>query len=314
MAVSIIISAYNTEKYLPAALESVLSQSVKDWEAIIVNDGSSDQTGTIAETFSRLDSRIRVLHQENSGIAQARNRGLAEVRADYDYCLFLDSDDLLEPDALEILLQALKKDPQAVGAHGLCRYIDSEGKPLAVGGSCIHPLRRRGIQGKLLKVWPVSAPTTFAVLAYAPGFVFTSGLMVRRAPKEAAGDFDPSLKIAEDWHMWLRLSRLGHLACVNRVTFSYRRHEGNITNRRGLMRESIFEVRKKMYVSADLHESEKRIILLGYRYYELYRARVQFSYAAGKLSQGRMIDAFKDFRLAMRHILSSMKRVGSIFK
>lgn len=312
MGVSIVIAAYNSEKYLAATIESVRSQTIEDWELIIVNDGSADKTGEVAETFSQMDNRIRVVHQENTGIATARNRGFAETGADYGYCMFLDSDDLLEPDALEILLQALEMDPDAVGAHGMLRYIDSESKPLSINGTYTSPGRRRGIQGRWLQVWPASSPTTFAVLAYSP-IAMTSGLIMRRAQKEVAGDFDPRFKLGEDWHMWLRLSRLGHLYFVNRVVFSYRRHEGNITRRRQLIRESIFDVRKRMYSSIGLNVEEKRIIVLGYRYCELYRARVRFSKALIKLSRGRLMDALSEFREAMLHIISSVKRVSSIF-
>ena len=174
MGVSIIVPAFNAEKFLVATLESVLAQTVGDWELIIVNDGSTDQTGTIAETFAHLDNRIRVVHQANAGIARARNRGFAEARADYEYCMFLDSDDLLEPDALEVLLQALAKDQNAVGAHGMVRYIDCEGEPISNHGTYIYPRRRRGLQGRWLKVLPATAPTTFAVLAYSP-LLMTSG-------------------------------------------------------------------------------------------------------------------------------------------
>lgn len=310
MAISIIVPAYNTEKYLPATLESVRLQTIGDWELLIINDGSADKTGEIAEAFARLDNRIRVVHQENRGIAGARNRGFAEAGNDSEYCLFLDSDDLLEADALEVLVQVLETDPKAVAAHGLLRYIDREGNPLSINGSDTSPRRRRGILGGRLKVWPTSAPTTFGVLAYSP-IALTSGLLMRRAKQEEAGIFDPGLKVAEDWHLWLRLSRLGHFAFVNRVIYSYRRHDGNITGRRELMYGSILEVRKKMYASADLNENEKRIIFLGYRYYELYRARVRFSYAARKLSRGRLREVFPEMQAAIEHIRSSLKGASS---
>jgi glycosyltransferase involved in cell wall biosynthesis len=306
MGVSIIMPAYNSERYIALSLESVLAQTVRDWELIIVNDGSTDQTETIAETFSHLDKRIRVVHQTNAGISQARNRGFAETRADYEYCMFLDSDDVLEPDALELLLCALENDLSAVGAHGLARYIDIEGMPIADGGGYVWPARRRGIQGNRLKVWPVTEPTTFEALAYS-NFILASGLIMRRAPKQAVGDFDPSLKIAEDYHLWLRLSRLGHIIFLNRVVFSYRRHEGNITQRHRLMLESMDLARGKIYSLADLDDRERHIILIGYRYHELFRVRLSLSYAARRLARGGMIDAYKGLRTAMKYFLSSLK-------
>jgi glycosyltransferase involved in cell wall biosynthesis len=311
LRVSIIVPAYNSGRFLAATLDSVLSQTLKDWELIIVNDGSTDRTGTIAETYSRLDDRIRVVHQANAGISQARNRGFAAAGAECEYCLFLDSDDLLEPDALEILILALEEDPNAVGAHGMFRYIDSQGRPVAVGRTYINPRWRRGIDCGWLKVWSDSAPTTFAVLAYAP-IIMTSGLLMRRAAKVVAGDFDPSLKVAQDWHMWLRLSRLGHLSFLNRVIFSYRRHEGNNTLQRTLKHESMLDVRKKMYALTDLNKVEKRIILIGLRYYRFYLTKLSLSYALNKLLKGRFIDAFKELLNAMKQISLSVNPAKSI--
>ena len=226
MGVSIIIPAYNSEKYLAATIQSVLGQTRQDWELMVVNDGSTDQTGTIAETFARRDPRIRVVHQANAGVSVARNRGFAETNPDYEYVMFFDSDDVLEPDALEILIQALEKDHDAVAAHGLLRAVGSEGKPLAIDGAYIWPGRRRGVRGHRLKLWPVSAPTTFAVLAYA-NCIPTCAIIMRRAKLEMAGGFEPNVKAAEDWDVWLRLSRLGHIAFENKVVFARRLHDAN---------------------------------------------------------------------------------------
>jgi glycosyltransferase involved in cell wall biosynthesis len=306
MGISIVVPAYNSGKYLAATIQSVLAQTRQDWELVVVNDGSTDQTGTIAQTYARLDNRIRVVDQANAGISRARNRGLAETRTDYEYCLFLDSDDLLEPEALEILLDALDRDPEAVAAYGLLQYIDRGGKPVEVDGAYTAPRRRRGVQGKRLKLCSVSAPTTFAVLAYA-NCIPTSGMMMRRAQKDIAGDFDPSFKVFEDWDLWLRLSRLGHIAFVNRIIYGYRQHGGNTSSDRALMRETEFAVRKKIYTSPDLNEREKRMILLGYRYNQLYRARLGLLYFARNVSGKRWVDAITQFRAAMRHILCAIK-------
>jgi glycosyltransferase involved in cell wall biosynthesis len=313
VGVSIIVPAFNAERFLAATLKSVQSQTVGDWELIIVNDGSTDQTGTIAETFAHLDNRIRVVHQANAGISEARNRGFAEARANYEYCMFLDSDDLLEPDALEVLLQALAKDQNAAGAHGIGRYIDCEGRPISYHGAQISPRCRRCLHGWGLKVLPANAPTTFAVMACYP-VVAASGLVMRRSAKEAAGDFDPSQKLLEDWHMWLRVSRIAHLSFVNRFIFSYRKHEGNISNLTESIQEALFEVRKKMYLSPDLNEREKRIILLGYRYWKLSEAKNHALCVGGKLLQGKLIKAMEELRGATKHILSSIMPARFIFR
>lgn len=101
MLFSIIIPVYNVEKYLPACLNSVLGQSFRDWEAICVNDGSTDGSAIVLQDFAARDQRIKVVDQPNAGTATARNTGLRMAQGDYIF--FLDSDDWLEADSLEIL-------------------------------------------------------------------------------------------------------------------------------------------------------------------------------------------------------------------
>lgn len=96
--VSIIIPVYNTEKYLPRCLDSVLAQSYSNFELILVDDGSVDNSGKICDEYAARDSRIRVLHQDNQGVSIARNNGMAAAQG--EYISFIDSDDWVEPDYL----------------------------------------------------------------------------------------------------------------------------------------------------------------------------------------------------------------------
>ena len=101
MRFSIIIPVYNVESYLRQCLDSVLTQSFDDWEAICVNDGSTDGSAAILEEYSTKDNRFKVLTQSNAGLSAARNTGLKEAQG--EYVLFLDSDDWLEPNTLQTL-------------------------------------------------------------------------------------------------------------------------------------------------------------------------------------------------------------------
>ena len=101
--VSIIIPVYNVEQYLDRCLSSVLNQTYKDLEMILVNDGSTDKSGIICEEFVQIDKRAKVYHQENRGLSEARNTGLKYMTG--DFVMFLDSDDWLELDAVEFLLE-----------------------------------------------------------------------------------------------------------------------------------------------------------------------------------------------------------------
>lgn len=100
--VSVIVPAYNAEKYLGFCLDTVIAQTHKNLEIIVVDDGSTDNTGKICDEYANKDSRIKVIHQENKGLSSARNAALDIMTG--EYIAFIDSDDFIEPQAIELLL------------------------------------------------------------------------------------------------------------------------------------------------------------------------------------------------------------------
>lgn len=107
MKISIIIPVYNAEGFLRSCVDSVTADTGRDWELILVNDGSTDGSGSLCDGFARADDRIRVIHQENRGPGGARNAGLEAAKG--EYVLFVDSDDTLVPGALEKLRGGLER-------------------------------------------------------------------------------------------------------------------------------------------------------------------------------------------------------------
>ena len=109
--VSIVIPVYNTSRFLEECIRSVLHQDFTDWEVLLIDDGSTDDSGTICDQFAANDPRIEVLHQPNQGLSVARNNGL--TRAQGEFVLFLDSDDFwLRQDTLTTLLDAMDRHPE----------------------------------------------------------------------------------------------------------------------------------------------------------------------------------------------------------
>lgn len=104
---SLIIPVYNVEAYLRECLESILRQPMEDWEAIVIDDGSSDRSGAIADEYAAKDGRIMVIHQENQGVSVARNVGLEKAMGQWIW--FIDSDDYIVDNALMVLSYAIKK-------------------------------------------------------------------------------------------------------------------------------------------------------------------------------------------------------------
>ena len=96
---SVIVPVYNVEGYLEKCVQSVLAQTEKDFELLLVDDGSTDHSGKLCDTLAQTDSRIRVIHQQNQGLGGARNTGIREAKA--PWILLADSDDWIEPEILE---------------------------------------------------------------------------------------------------------------------------------------------------------------------------------------------------------------------
>lgn len=122
---SVVVPAYGVGEYLPACLDSILAQTLTDLEVIVVDDGSPDECGEIADDYAAVDERVIVLHTENQGLGPARNEG-ARV-ATGKYLTFADSDDLIPPRAYELLVSSLERTGSDIAAGNTWRYIEGKG-------------------------------------------------------------------------------------------------------------------------------------------------------------------------------------------
>lgn len=198
MRVSVIIPTYNRAACIARAVESVLTQTYREVEAIVVDDGSTDET---AATLARYGPRIRVIHQANAGPSAARNRGIKAATG--ELIAFLDSDDEWMSEKLRRQVSLLDRCGSAVtccltNAHLLFQHRETTSFD-AAGISMGHP------EGILTNV--------FDVLLTRPVF-FTQAAMVRRSAVEGVGGFSPHLRILEDYELALRLATTGSWALI----------------------------------------------------------------------------------------------------
>ena len=105
--ISVIVPVYNVEKYLRACLESIVNQTYRDLEIILVDDGSTDSSGIICGEYAEKDARVKVIHKENGGASSARNAGLNIAQG--EYITFVDSDDTIELDMIDCLLSSVRE-------------------------------------------------------------------------------------------------------------------------------------------------------------------------------------------------------------
>lgn len=209
--VSAIVPTFNRADLIAETLESIVNQTFDDWECIVVDDGSTDGTRSIVEEFVIRDPRFRYVWQENSSAANARNRGIRIAAG--EYIAFLDSDDLICPDKLEWQVATLQRDSEAVLVYGDTFHFRNGN--LADGYLYLERVANKP-QG-----WAFESLLTCSSI-YAP--------LVRTACLRQLGGFDTTLASAEDWDMWLRLSKCGKILYEPRLSLYYRLHDGNKTN------------------------------------------------------------------------------------
>jgi len=280
--ISIIVPAHNSAGFIGQTLASIRAQSVEDWECVVVDDGSRDETCAVVEAVCAIDGRVRLVRQSCGGSSLARNRGFLESSAASEFVSFMDADDIWEPDALATLLVRLRECQEAVGAHGIAEFIDSAGNPINPGGFAAFGRRRLGYQDGRIREWPLDEPTVFETLVWT-GPLYPPGLLLaRRDAYERAGLFDVRLRHCEDWDMCIRLSRLGRLEFVNKVLLSYRRHALNQSNNRSASGQMARRLHQKTFFSADNTPAQQQMLRAGWRAWQWYRVKEKWRCARGR--------------------------------
>lgn len=195
--VSVVIPARNAGRFIGETLASLRAQVAGDFEAIVIDDGSTDATAEIVCGVAAEDPRFRLIAGAAKGVSTARNAGLEAARG--EVVLFLDADDLIRPDALGRFAEALAAAPEAVAALGGVARIAEDGRPLP------------GRDNREL----AAGPDPLALLLRKNFIVNGGALAIRREAAVEAGGYDPGLAYGEDWEFWCRLLELGPLATLS---------------------------------------------------------------------------------------------------
>ena len=211
--ISVLMPVYNAERYVVEAVESILAQTFRDFEFLIIDDGSTDRSRVILERYAAQDDRIRFISRPNTGLIVALNEGLALARG--DLIARMDSDDVSLPERFAVQVAYLREHPDCVAVGTGVLLIDSEGLPLCAWAKLgshaeIDAAHMRGLGGAIVH------PAT----------------MFRRDAVQAIGGYRPEFEAAEDFDVYLRLAERGRLANVPQVLFRYRQHMRSVGHRR----------------------------------------------------------------------------------
>jgi glycosyltransferase involved in cell wall biosynthesis len=204
-AVSIVMSVYNNERYLAAAVDSILAQTFGDFEFVIIDDGSKDSSRQILEGYAAKDSRVRLFSRPNTGVATALNEGIGHCRA--DLIARMDGDDIAHPQRLEKQVAFMRDHPEVVLLGAMIETVDPLGTPLQKPQ---FPLDHESLDKELLtgNGWVVCHPVT----------------LMRKWALEKVGRYRVHYNTVEDLDLFLRLAEVGRIANVPDLLLQYRQH------------------------------------------------------------------------------------------
>jgi len=210
--VSVLMSVYNGRRYVGEAIESILAQTFADFEFLIIDDGSTDDSLRILERYAAQDQRIRLTSRPNKGLTRTLNELFAQSRG--AFLARMDCDDVAMPRRFEQQLDALRADPGLVCVGGYFQLIDGDGRALTV----LRPptddaeIQRQALAGH--------------------GSICHPTAMIRREAMEQINGYCEEFRIAQDVDLWLRLGEVGRLGNVPQTVLRFRLHEESVSETR----------------------------------------------------------------------------------
>lgn len=239
--VSVILPCYNAEKYLAATMRSIAQQTYRDYEFVIVNDGSTDRSEQILQSFAEEDARVRIISRPNTGYVKALKEGIEKSTG--PLIARMDADDIAKPDRFEKQVAFMDAHPEVVLLGGSYNLIDSESRRLR---TMQQPTDHATlVQQCLAGTTPICHPLS----------------MFRRETYFRVGGYDEGCCPAEDLDLWLRMSEVGEIACLPDVLLDYRLHAGSVSETKqakqmGAIRSIVERAAARRNVTVDFKAGE----------------------------------------------------------
>lgn len=297
--ITVIIPSYNSAHMVSYTLHSVLASTTTDYEIIVVNDGSSDDTTEVITPFLH-DKRIRYIEQENKGLSGARNTGITHAKG--KYLVFLDSDDIILPKKLQVQSHYLDQHPDIDIVFSDSQWFVEDDfndtRPVA---------------------FPVYTGNVLSQLLFG-NFMHVNSVMVRTEKVREIGCFDENFKELEDWDLWLRLSINGSLfGYTQGILSKVRIRKGSMTSNQMKMNKAMVRVLEKNIPLLSQKNHSKQMINKAYHALFIYRLKA-------KQTKGYLWDLFKIFlqqgmgflpialKMKMKYFLSPFLKQNSTTK
>jgi glycosyltransferase involved in cell wall biosynthesis len=210
--ISVLLPAYNAQQYIQSAVQSILDQTFRDFEFIITNDGSTDQTLSILQSLAKKDARIKLISRPNTGYVVALNQGIAMAQG--EFVARMDADDISLPTRFEEQLAYLRSNPD-------CVMVGTNVSQMDQGGALIGPMpdivygHERLNYALLRRGWPIVHPS----------------MMARTSAIKSIGGYVPELCPNEDHDLFLKLAEVGRIENLPHILLHYRKHAASISSK-----------------------------------------------------------------------------------
>jgi glycosyltransferase involved in cell wall biosynthesis len=224
-SITVLLAVYNGQQYLRESLDSVLAQTFTDFEFLIIDDGSTDQTLPILREYEKRDPRIRLISRPNKGLTNTLNEGLSLARG--EFLARMDADDVCLPTRFEKQIAYLREHPECVLLGSRVLLMDPEGLPIRE--MCMEQMHDQIDTAHLNRGWPVVHPAT----------------MMRMSPLNQIGGYRDEFNTLEDLDLFLRLAEVGKLANLPEILLRYRQHFASVTHskeeKQNQIRQAIYD-------------------------------------------------------------------------
>jgi len=270
--VSIVLPTHNRAAYLKKAIESVCAQTFSDWELLVVDDGSNDETISVVEGIARKDRRIQLLSQVNAGAAAARNHGLSRARG--EYVAFLDDDDEWTPEKLQIQTEYMESHPE-----------------IGMSYTRFKVMRTDGPKAGQFKIFPEALATTFEEMVDS-FFIPLPTVMIRRACLAGMSWFNPQFEISEDQDLWFRFVQRWKIAAIDQVlTFTVMDERRHLGEDRIAVHEHMIEVMDHLELTSEFERFRPLM--------EKKKAKLRYAIARDSMDFGKYDEAWRSFVKAL---------------
>lgn len=271
--ISVVIPAYNCARYVAAAIDSVLRQSWQNFEIIVVDDGSTDDTAEVVRRYSS-DGRLKYLFQENQGPGAARNAGIR--LSEGDYICFLDSDDLMKEDSLMVRYEAINSSQDLTMIFSDYSIVDKDGEYIddRLTKNKFLEYFEKYVVKKVNDVVFFDKNFIDLYFLFIPYPIWTGTVFFKKYVVDSIGYFRTDLKVSEDTDLWIRIAEKYLIGYVGKSTAIYNHHLSSLTKNndeiyyidriKSLKNVNIYSKKIKKIINKSISES---FFQLGYHYY-----------------------------------------------